>query len=432
MFWEAQYLKLLKCISLVLFLSIFGANAKVERLTKVQQSDILRFAVVGISGQQREVLLSLAYEFERQHIQKYIRYVFLNDELLKKEIHEWMRGTKSVDLILWQAGERLFQFARQGQVANLNEFWQVNELDTFYPKSIKPLVTFEENLYAVPVSYYNWGFFYNPSLFNKLQISPPDNWQEMLQVVETLDRHGVQPLAIGTKEGWPVSAWFEYINLRVNGLAFHKKILNGSISFEQPEVVKVMTLWAELLNKANFSEKHQMLLWRDTLPDLFRQNSGMALLGGFMTQLIPVHLKGKIDYFPFPQIDASVAHYELAPTDVLVVPQVSQNKQLAYDYIQFLIDPDNQAKLNEGFGQFSLHQKSKMQHSALKQKGLDTLLQADGLTQYVDRDAPEELAGALIPIWVEFLDSRNVSATIKKMEIVRKSYLASTSGSDGF
>lgn len=391
---------------------------------KPKDSQILKFAVIGISGQQREVLLSLAYDFEQKNKETYVRYMFLEDATLKQEIHDWMRGNKKVDLVLWQAGERLFQFVRQNQVEKLDGFWQRHNLDENYPASIKPLVQNQGHTYAIPISYYNWGFYYNRSVFQKLNVQPPSDWSSFMDMVGKLKKNGIDPLSITSKEKWPVSAWFEYINLRVNGLDYHQRFMKGQVAFDSDKVKDVLNKWKEVLDASDYKQHHKVLLWRDSLPDLLREKSGVALMGNFMTQLIPAHLDGKISYFPFPEIDPNVPQYELAPTDVLMIPATAKNKDLAYKYMDFLVDPVNQSFLNAGFKQFALHRGAKNPEREIMQKGLANLLKANGLTQYLDRDSSESRASELFDVWIEFIDSRDVESAMNKMEDIRKKYTA--------
>lgn len=412
-----------KSISLLFCCYFLTLHTVAAKETVNKESDILRFAVIGISGQQREVLLSLAYDFEQINKSTYIRYVFLEDATLKQEIHDWMRGKNDIDLVLWQAGERLFQFVRKNQVEQLDDFWEQHDLDQNYPSSIKPLIQSDGHTYGVPISYYNWGFYYNAALFKKLDILPPKNWTELLKVVEIFEKEKINPISISSKEKWPVSAWFEYLNLRINGLEFHQKLMRGQVAFDTKEVAKVLNHWQQILNTAKYKQEHKVLLWRDALPDLLREKSGMALMGNFMTQLLPEHLDDKMGYFPFPEINNDMPHYELAPTDVLMIPTTAKNKALAYQYMAFLVEPKNQTFLNKGFKQFAVHKKSNNSSRTIMKQGLANLLSAQGLTQYFDRETSETLSSELFDIWIEFIDSRDVQGTMIKMEAARKRYL---------
>ena len=81
-------------------------------------------------------------------------------------------------------------------------------------------VSWQGHVYALPYSYYHWGLFYSRSTLQKVGLQPPVNWSELLQSCKILRQHGITPLVLGAKEYWPALAWFDYLNLRLNGLAF--------------------------------------------------------------------------------------------------------------------------------------------------------------------------------------------------------------------
>lgn len=400
-----------------LFGLVPGAWAAAEKNAK-----IVKMAAIGISGQQREALLSIAYAFQQQNPDLYVRYIFKEDSVLKQEISDWMNGESEIDLILWQAGERLFRFVRKDKVLPIDQFWQQQKLDEKFPASVKTLVAFGGRTYGLPVSYYNWGFYYKPVLFKRLGIKPPANWSEFRAALQTLQLAGITPIAIGTKERWPVSAWFEYLNLRINGLDFHRKVLSGEQSFQDERIRNVLVHWQGLIEQGYFFDKHNELTWRDTLPDLLRENAGVVLMGNFMTQLIPLRLRGQIDVFGFPEIDNSVGRFELSPTDVLVIPKTAKRPDLAQKFMAFLLRTEQQDRFNQGLSQFSLSLDHAVESDPLHKKGHKLLVEADGLTQYFDRDASEAYARALMPIWVEFLSKADVTDTMQKMEQARKEF----------
>ena len=46
---------------------------------------------------------------------------------------------------------------------------------------------------------------------------------------------------------WVASAWFDYLNIRINGAPFHRQLLAGEGRFDDPKVKAVFTKWREVL-----------------------------------------------------------------------------------------------------------------------------------------------------------------------------------------
>lgn len=129
------------------------------------------------SGAQRAFYTSFAQEFERQNPGTQVKVDFKPDSEFKEALADWFQTGSGPEIINWQGGERLFQYVRQGHIADISGFWQQNKLlDTFTEGSIGP-VSVNGRQYGIPISYYQWGFYYRKSLFDKLNLSPPQTWQ---------------------------------------------------------------------------------------------------------------------------------------------------------------------------------------------------------------------------------------------------------------
>ena len=76
----------------------------------------------------------------------------------------------------------------------------------------------------------------------KYGIEPPETWEEFLAACETLKGTACIPITIGTKYRWTAAAWFDYLNMRVNGPEFHINLMLGKESYDDPRVKEVFTV----------------------------------------------------------------------------------------------------------------------------------------------------------------------------------------------
>lgn len=90
------------------------------------------------------------------------------------------------------------------------------------------------------------------------------------------------PIVIGTEEDWPVAGWFDYINLRTNGLEFHQDLLQGKISYQDSRVRHVFEKMGDLVKKGYFISGHEAITWKESLPYLYRGVSRNDVDGKFL------------------------------------------------------------------------------------------------------------------------------------------------------
>lgn len=133
-------------------------------------------------------------------------------------------------------------------------------------------------------------------------------------------------------------------------------------------------------------------------------------------------MRGQINVFGFPEIDNSVGHFELSPTDVLVILKTAKRPYLAQKFMAFLLRTEQQDPFNQGLSQFPLSLDHAVESDPLHKKGRKLLVEIDGLTQSFDRDVSEAYARALMPIWGEFLSKADVTETMHKMGQAREDF----------
>ena len=83
-------------------------------------------------------------------------------------------------------------------------------------------------------------------------------------------QRGIEPFAIGTRDLWPAAAWFDYLDLRINGLAFHMALMDGRVPYTDPRVRAVFAAWRELLARNCFSANHASASWQESQALLYQ------------------------------------------------------------------------------------------------------------------------------------------------------------------
>ena len=134
------------------------------------------------------------------------------NELFKTKIPLALKSSNPPDLFQqWGGGNEATQL-QSGKLANLGPYvsswigelgrsaqgWQVNGQQ-----------------YGLPYDLHVVGFWYRKDLFAKAGItSPPTTLAQLESDDAKLKAHGVAPIAVGSKDGWPDAFWWEYFAVR--------------------------------------------------------------------------------------------------------------------------------------------------------------------------------------------------------------------------
>lgn len=373
---------------------------------------VLHFMVS--SGAQRTAWVDLVQRFAAAHPNIRVTHREFAQEEYKQQFERYLTEDK-VDIAFWFAGERMRALVQKRLLAPLDPEFVKSTASKALAKA--PLLggAIGGQQYAFPVTYYPWGFFYRKSTFARLGLAPPQDWADFLKACEALKASGMTPTAIGAQAGWPAAAWFDYLNLRSNGLEFHQKLLRGEIPFTDPRARKVLELWKSLLDRGYFLNRTLDTEWDSVLPFLYRDQVGMVLLGGFAgAKFAGNPFASDIGFFAFPRINTKIPTVEDAPLDVLVLPAKGENRATAHRFLAYLATEPALNLFNDAVGTISPLARGQSSTDPLFRSSKAVLDAATGLGFYFDRDARTDLIQPAFGAFKQFLQPpHDVEAAIR-------------------
>lgn len=352
-----------------------------------------------------------------------IKWTVKHDADYKQSLNDWFEGAETPDVIQWQGGERLFQYVRKSWVEPITDFWIDNSLDSSFTPAIQGTVTYGQEIYGVPYSFYHWGFYYKHSVFQSLGIQPPQTWDDLLAMCTTMRAAGLEPIVIGTRYHWPAAAWFDYLNLRLNGSDFHLALTRGEINYTDDKVRDVFDHWKELLDADCFiaAATHRKMNWRDPLPYLYRDMAGTGLFGNFVTGEFAPRYEADFRFFPFPKIN-DVPRAEEAPTDIFLIPARSKHKENASKFLAFMARADIQEEMSRRLKTIPTNKYAAISNDRFIAQGSDLLQTADGVAQFFDRDTPKPMADTATVLFTDFMETGDVDTTLVALEAARRKF----------
>lgn len=341
-------------------------------------------------------------------------------EGFKTSIRNFLTG-QAPDVVTWYAGNRMAPFVAAGLFEDVSDVWAKEGLHA----ALKPAaasMTLNGKQWGVPYTYYPWGIYYRKDIFQRLGIAPPQTWPELLNACARLKAAGITPFAMGSKALWPTAGWFDYLNLRTNGHAFHMALTAGQVPYTDPRVAAVFDRWDELVKPGYFQANHAAMDWQDAVPGFVQGRTAMFLTGNFALDLMKKGglTRDQLGFLPFPKIN-EVPRAEEAPTDTAHIPARAQNKAEARRFLAFIARPEVQARANEILRQLPVHQQARLPDNPYLKEGAALLAGAAGLAQFYDRDAPAEMAKAGMEGFQRYMVRPEARAdVIKRLEAVRQ------------
>lgn len=370
---------------------------------------------------QRTVWQSTVDEFKKANPDVDVKVSFIEEEAYKVQLPGWL-STQAPDIINWHNGERMAFYASRGLLEDLSEDWKKNGWDSTYA-STKEASSWQGKQYSAPTVYYSWGMFYRKDLFKKVGISgEPKSWDEFLEACKKLKAAGIAPIAVGGRDAWTLAGWFDYLDLRINGNAFHQQLMAGDVAYTDPRVKKVYTAWKSLIDNKYFIDNALSYDLDGAQPFLFQGKAAMMLMGTFIAKGFPAKLAPEMGYFQFPIIDANVPTAEEGPTESIHIPAKARNKTDARRFIAFVGTPAISAKLADGLGSLPANSKSPAPADPISRIGFEILSNAKGgISQFYDRDMTKEMADEGMKGMQKFVsDPTRIDDVLNELEQSRK------------
>lgn len=280
---------------------------------------------------QRAVWQSTLEAFRKAHPDIDVKATFVDEEAYKVQLPAWLT-TVAPDVVNWHAGERMAYYAKRGLFEDLSGDWAKNGWDAMYA-STRSASSYNGKQYAAPTVYYSWGLFYRKDLFRKVGIADePKTWDQFLDACKKLKAAGITPIAVGGRDAWTLAGWFDYLDLRLNGNAFHQQLMAGDVPYTDPRVKKVYTTWKSLIDAGYFIDNALSYDLDGAQPFLFQGKAAMMLMGTFIAAGFPPSVKPEMGYYRFPTIDPNVPTAEDGPVESLHIPTKAKNKADAHTY----------------------------------------------------------------------------------------------------
>lgn len=317
----------------------------------------------------------------------------------QESINTYLQGSPD-DVFTWFAGFRMAQLAQNGLISDISDVWPIDGMSDAFQEA----ATVDGKQYFVPVQYYPWAVFYRKSVFEQNNWTAPETYDDFISLMDDMQGKNITPFAFGDKDGWPAMGTFDILNMRLNGFDFHMGLMAGEESWDSTEVKQVFERWAELLPYHQADPLGRT--WQEAATSMGNGESGMYLLGTFVTDAIPD--VDDLDFFTFPELDSSIGSDALdAPIDGFCLAAGGPDQEAGKEFLKFLGTAQAADAANDNADAPFIAANSgasTAKYTDLQKKSVEVVGAASNIAQFLDRDTNADFASTVvIPSLQEFL-----------------------------
>jgi alpha-glucoside transport system substrate-binding protein len=240
-------------------------------------------------------------------------------------------------------------FADQDLLLDLDQQWDAWIKDGAYTDALRQIASGPDGkAYAV---YFkgnvNALVWYSPQQLEQLGIDVPTTWADFTAAMDKAKAEGVDPLAVGGKDGWPLTQWTDPVILRVAGAEKFNQLARGEIGWDDPQIVRSFQVLGELIG----DYFPQQTLATGFIDATCARSSGKALFqnqGAFINLIVPAEcdksLKPGEDFtfFLMPRYDDAMPEAQFVSGDLFVGARDTKNQPATLALLDYLASAEAQ------------------------------------------------------------------------------------------
>ncbi len=261
-------------------------------------------------------------------------------DTMRTVLQTQLRSSEGPDVFNWGSGPGFGgALAKAGLVYDLTDAYAKNDWQVY--DFAKEQVTVDGKVYGVPGELETIGIFYNADILKKLNISPPKTIADLQAAAAKIKADGkTVPLAVSDKEGWQGGHLLSMALSSSVGSAGVESLIDGSKSWDSPEVVSALKLWQDL-DKAGYLPRSPTSVDYDTsTAQFFSGEAAMIPTGSWLVGEIDDAVKFDVGYIPFPSPDGP-GIFTGGIGSGPYVSAGSPDKEAAVKLVDFLASPEH-------------------------------------------------------------------------------------------
>ena len=186
------------------------------------------------------------------------------------------------------------------------------EITDRYLDSVIENVTFDGSVYGAAINNIQpVVVLYNTDVFDAVGASPPETWDDLLDLVPVFNEAGVAPIALAGASKWPQLPYLSYLVDRVGGSEVVERIMAGEPdAWSDPAVIESLEMIQSLVEAGGFNADYAAIDYASGAADALLYSGKAAMMvvlsqaySNIQTNAEQFVADGKLGYAPFPVVE---------------------------------------------------------------------------------------------------------------------------------
>ncbi len=229
-------------------------------------------------------------------------------------------------------------------MASITALFNEDNLGSKFPAQLLDMVSSNGLIYAVPANIHRSNnLWYNVKIFQDNGIEVPKTLDEWLAACAKLKQAGITPIALASRNSWPVTHLFENLLVAVGGVDFYNDLFAGKIAWDDPKVMEALSTLEKLVAYANTD--HSTLTWDQACGMVSQGKAAMTVMGDWAKGFfLSQGQKPGVEFGAAPT-PGTVGTF-IVVTDTFGLPAKAPNPELTIEFLRVVASIEGQVNFN--------------------------------------------------------------------------------------
>ncbi len=227
-------------------------------------------------------------------------------------------------------------------LAPVDDLWEQWVEDGEYTDSLREVASVDGTVYGVWFkANVNSLVWYRPDTLEEAGVEVPQTWDDWLAAMDEMESAGLQPIAVGGADGWPLTQWADSMLATVAGPEAFNGLIDGSVQWNDERVVQAFEVFGEII--ANYFPSDALDRgFVEATCAVMDQRAAFQNQGAFVNLVARGECDESLEpgedyaFFNLPKFDESAPDVQFISGDLFVAARETDNPAAARALLEYL------------------------------------------------------------------------------------------------
>lgn len=315
-----------------------------EKNSSIDESIVIDFWDIAVPGdnKRQEIQKEVLQKIEKEFPHLVIKLTTMDGDSYKTAINTVIKAGEQPDIFYTWLPAYSESFVKSGSVLKIDTLLSTHTKESVNMDAIMSGNSMFDGIYALPIEVKLGVLYCNSKLFKKYNIPLPENYNDLLEVIDQFNMNGISPLLAPGRRLWPIMWLYDIISIKKLGSREVISTLSGYKNFNNGGYLESAIQFTELIDRNAFLSNSLLMDNNEANRRFLDGEVPMYFMGSWFSIEItdsPNRISNDIVAIDFPSFDNDYDNHVLGGTgDGYMISSKTPNKDLTVQVLERYIE----------------------------------------------------------------------------------------------